>query len=494
MGLNLADSLLGQVSDSLTARIGLYFPKDQWEDLERGLGLVSADLGFTDVASCALYLASADLSRPQIEVLATRLTIGETYFFREPRSFAALSDTVLPELIKARRAGRRALNLWSAACCTGEEAYSLAILLDQSIPDIGEWDIHILGTDINPGFLRRAAEARYGEWSFRGVDPVIRDRYFRKQPNNTYQVVERIRSMVSFSFHNLVETVPPFVGPSRSVPDIILCRNVLMYFSPEQAKAVVGSLYHVLEPGGWLVPSAVDGAPPSFAPFTFITVEGATLYRKCVAATPVEQPPWIEPGPVASWDVQAPPGDPAPLPIEFELPEVAPAKPIAADLEAASSFYAQGRYGEAAAILLRHLAVVPDDLAAMLMIARTYANQGRFADAGNWGRRLLKLDRLRAPNHYLLAMICQECGDLGAAAASLQRALFLDPNFVMAHFASANLARLEGRARDARKHYQNTLALLDSMTPDEILPESEGLTVGRLRGMARHADAMIGNP
>jgi chemotaxis protein methyltransferase CheR len=127
----------------------------------------------------------------------------------------------------------------------------------------------------------------------------------------------------------------------------------------------------------------------------------------------------------------------------------------------------------------------------MLLLARTYANQGRLAEALRWCTKGIAADRLSAGHHYLLAMIQQEMGDLAEAAASLHRALFLDSQFVLAHFASANLARIEGRRAEARKHYRNTLRLLDGRAPGDVLPESEGLTVERLREIVRHAAEMV---
>ena len=469
---SLPETLLAQFSDCLAARVGLHFQRERWPELIRGIDLAAADLGFSDAATCMRHLLSADLTRTQIEVLASHLTVGETYFFREPRSFEVLANDVLPELIQTRRAEGRSLRIWSAACCTGEEAYSIAILLDQLLPDLADWNVTILATDINPHFLRRAGEGLYKEWSFRGVGREVQDRYFTREAGGL-RIHPRIRSMVTLSYHNLVEDRFPSIDSNTNAMDIVLCRNVLMYFSPDRARAVVGYLHRALRDGGWLIPSAVDGSPPLFAPFVLVDVKGATFYRK-------REVPSLPAHPAASIVVQR-----VPVPPDRS----AESRPDA--YQAASAFHDQGRYAEASETLIEHLSDERQDVPAMLLLARTYANQGRLAEALQWGTKVVAADRLSAGHHYLLAMIQQEMGALADAAASLHRALFLDPQFVLAHFASANLARIEGKRPEARKHYRNTLRLLEGRRSGDILPESEGLTVERLQEIVRHAAEMI---
>ena len=153
----LPDSLLSSLSDFLAAQTGLYFPKKRWGDLERGIVAAARQFGLPDAQACAHRLLSAPLTRSQIETLASHLTVGETYFFREKRSFEALEQYILPALLHAREHTERRLRIWSAGCCTGEEAYSIAMLLDQLIPDPEKWNVTILATDINPAFLGKAA-------------------------------------------------------------------------------------------------------------------------------------------------------------------------------------------------------------------------------------------------------------------------------------------------------------------------------------------------
>ena len=133
--LQLPEDCLVQVSDRITELTGLQFPRERWPDLERGLGAAARHLGSGNIGSLAERLLASSLSQSLVEAVASHLTVSETYFFREKNSFQALRKQVLPELIRSRWETGRFLHVWSAGCATGEEAYSLAILLKELIPN-----------------------------------------------------------------------------------------------------------------------------------------------------------------------------------------------------------------------------------------------------------------------------------------------------------------------------------------------------------------------
>ena len=219
-------------------------------------------------------------SLQQLDLLASHLTIGETYFFRDRACFDALAEHALPALIRARRNGEKRLRLWSAGCCTGEEAYSLAILVQQVLPDAEQWQVSILGTDIHPGFLRKAAEGVYGEWSLRGSSDRFKLRYFSRTGDGHYQITDSIRRMVQFAPLNLAQPGYPSLVPATDGIDLILCRNVLMYFSAAQFQAAVARLHQCLAPDGWLAVSASEVSRSQFPAFDEVRGSGALLYRR----------------------------------------------------------------------------------------------------------------------------------------------------------------------------------------------------------------------
>lgn len=221
---------------------------------------------------------AASLAAPsacqRAERLAQQLAVGETYFFREAAAFHALEHEVLPALIAARQSSRR-LRLWSAGCCTGEECYSLAILLCRLLPDFAEWDATVLGTDIHPGFLARAEAGVYNDWSFRGVDPTLRGQWFDPIAPDQAIVRPQLRRRVRFAHLNLAQ---PFDAP-RHV-DLVLCRHVLMYFEPEHAEQALARLHASLADDGFLLLGPAEHQPRRHSGFDEQHVGEAVLYRK----------------------------------------------------------------------------------------------------------------------------------------------------------------------------------------------------------------------
>ncbi|MFZ2301241.1 MAG: CheR family methyltransferase [Gallionella sp.] len=472
MQTTLPDSLLPGLSEFVAARTGLYFPPERWSDLERGIAAAAPDFNFPDSETCARWLLSAPLTRHMNEILASHLSIGETYFFREKRSLEILGEQVLPQLLQTRRHERR-LRIWSAGCSTGEEAYTLAMLLDGLIPDIQAWNITILGTDFNPKFLRKAAQGVYGDWSFRDAPSWLRGRYFTKTGGGRFEIIPRIRKMVAFSYLNFADDVYPSLSNNTGAMDIIFCRNVLMYFTSQRAKQVTGNFHRALVDGGWLVVSPAEASNALFSPFAPVEFPGAVLYRKTAGAALAVPPQsnlkqeesilWerspgydqtyrgLEAAPTnENWNILLPP-DAATFPV------------IQANLEPP---------------------LQPDEHGLPSHMARNCANRGRLGEALEWCEQAITADKINPAHHYLLATILQEQGRHDDAIQSLMRTLYLDPDFVLAHFALGNLHQSQGRYRQAQRHFKNVLLLLRKHPPDETLPEADGLTTGRLAEIA----------
>lgn len=467
-----------RVSEFVAERMGLHFPRERLTDLQRGVARAAKDLGFDDPADCAARLLTAPLTKAQLQVLAGQLTVGETYFLREPQTFAVLSDHVLPELIRARAGRDQRLRFWSAACASGEEAYSLAIVLRQILPDPGAWHVTILATDINARFLRKAVAGEYGEWSFRGVPSGFKERYFTRTVDGRYAVRPEIRRMVTFEHLNLADDVYPSVVTDTNAMDVVVCRNVLMYFAPDQMRKVVAKISNALVPRGWLVVSPGETSQSLFPQFATVSFPGVIVYRKRP-----ETASW-PPAPAAALHPPLP-AVPAPAPVVLlptsEPEPMRPPVPPPASYAAAASLYEQGRYGDAVDALLPLSAGRRPDRNVLSVLVRALANQGRLVEALDWCDRWIAAHKLDTVAHYLRAVVLMESGRPDDARRSLQHAVYLDGDFVLAHFALGNLARTRGRQHEAHKHYDNTLRILDRIPPDDVLPESDGLTAARLK-------------
>ena len=147
--------------------------------------------------------------------------------------------------------------------------------------------------------------------------------------------------------------------------------------------------------------------------------------------------------------------------------------------------YEQGRYTEVADTLLESVLDKQDDSKAMALLARACANQGKLAEAVEWCQKAIAADKLNPGYYYLLAIIMQEQGQMNEAVASLRQTLYLDASFVLAHFALGNLTQRQGKLKESRKHFENALLMLRAYQQDDILPESEGVTAGRLTEIIR---------
>ncbi|MHB8255542.1 MAG: CheR family methyltransferase [Acidiferrobacter sp.] len=479
--------LMSRFSDFIAAVLGLHFPRRRWHDLERGVRSALHDLAQPDIRTCIEWLMSRTPTKSDIELLASHLTVGETYFFRDEKSFDALEMTILPELIRRRRGGEKRLRLWSAGCCTGEEPYSLAILLRRMIPDWDNWAITLLATDINPHFLRKAEKGLYSPWSFRATPSWVKERYFEEAAAGQFQINTQARRQVTYSYLNLAEDVYPSLLTNTNAMDVIFCRNVLMYFSAERALRAVDHLYDCLVRGGWLIVSPSEASQTLFHRFTTVMLPGAILYQKPIAGDHA-----VAPGRVADWPAFiAPPPAIMPPVVVNTVPPVTVAAPAHSvdDTRPTATLDARAQAlmwrdasddPETVDALFALVAREPDRAAAMVRLARMLANGGRLSEARAWAEKAIAKDKLMPAAHYLLGIILQEQGIPADAVASLKRALYLDPNFALAHFLLATLMRHQGNECDAQRHFRNALASLARYGRDEYPPESEGTTAGRL--------------
>jgi len=452
-------AILHRINSRLAEEMGLNYPDNRLHELHRGVQAVCQQLGWGEGDDCLDRFRQIEFDREQIELLASHLTIGETYYFREPQSFQALETTILPPLISRRRETSRILRFWSAGCSSGEEAYSIAILLQRMIPDWRDWSLTILATDINPTVLAKAQRGIYRPWSFRGSDEAFRKKYFTPAGENSLQIKPEVREMVQFAYLNLADAGSyPALATNTLAVDAIFCRNVLMYFSDTGIRQTGKRFGQALVDGGWLVLSPSEASRHYFPDLEPVNFPGTIFFNKTGRPAPSEPllPPPLPPEEVV---------DAAPLPSWEDVPlaplaslprgEGDPEEPVPAEVEHRDSAGA----------------------------VRALADQGRLPEALELCGKLLSRDRLEVTLHYLQASLQQETGDVTGAIRTLRGALFLQPNFVMAHFLLGNLLRQQGKVSDAKRHLSRAAGLLEDLPAEGIPPEGEGLTAARIQQM-----------
>jgi chemotaxis protein methyltransferase CheR len=484
------------LSDFIADKTGLHFPAVRRGDLQRGLAATAADLGFASLSACIHWLLTGKVSQSQFQVMINHLTVGETYFFRDQKAFDTLAQQVLPTVIRSRQGKQQRLHLWSAGCCTGEEAYSLAILLHQLIPDLPDWDAKVLATDINERFLEKAAAGVYGEWSFRATPPWTRQRYFEPVGAGRFAVRPEIKKLVCFACLNLVERLHAWPPGAAPAVDIIFCRNTLMYFTPAQAQEAIRRLTQTLREGGLLVVSPCEGSPALPAQLSRLDFDGVVFYEK--RSCPNGKPPPAStkasasaslPGPVTAASLPCASEPPASLTPEL-WPNFAPSGSVAEPTRFSARSDAATRFREGSAPgpetpIVPPCQSVAAKRPAFSTLARTLADKGELRAALKSCEQWIAAEKLNAEAHYLRAVVLQDLGDHDEARRSLQRAIYLQPSFVLAHFALANIARALGKGSEANKHLANVLELLKQSSPDDPIAESDGFTAGGLRELVK---------
>jgi chemotaxis protein methyltransferase CheR len=284
MTKKISDTQLLQLGDVVARHLGLHFPKERWLDLQRGVCGAAKDCGCSDLDSYVQGLLSP-LTQRHLEAFASRLTVGETYFFRDKRSLEVLEKDIVPEVIRSRAGSGKAIRIWSAGCASGEEPYSVAIVLSKMM-GLKKWNAEILATDLNSRSLLKASQGIYREWSFRGVPPWVRNTYFEEVEENRWAVAPVIKKMVTFAQLNLIDDAYPPVSKCPDGLDLIFCRNVLMYLTPEGMRKVVRQLHRSLATDGWLIVSPTETSQELFSEFATVSFGDITFYRKSATCLP----------------------------------------------------------------------------------------------------------------------------------------------------------------------------------------------------------------
>jgi chemotaxis protein methyltransferase CheR len=515
-GSSLSPDDQGRFRELVRQRAGIEIPDARLGDLEKGVQAALVQSGAASADMLYDWLAEkGPRGLAAFEAMIPAVTINETHFFRNRPQMQALEHEILPELIRSRSDTKR-LRIWSAACSSGEEPYSLAILLHRLLRDKPGWDVLIHGTDIDHQALAKAAEGMYGNWSFREVPPDIKEEFFEQTDEHRFALSPEIKRMVTFSRLNLVDDQYPTPETRTDRMDLVICRNVLIYFREETIRRIVDRFHESLVDNGWLVVGHAEPSQEIFHRFAVKNFPGTITYRRTKsapgpalkpvavplearAATPLLR---VERKPVEPRKPVKPAGRPArrvlaPHELAAKLkPKATPAPrkevPAPPRPALASSAWNQdidklmqeGRTDDAVKKLEESIARTPMEPRPYYELAKLHASRLRWEQAEKLIDESLKLGPLAPESHYLRGLIVQELGRLDEAAEAFRRSAFLDQNFVLAHFASAGLFTRIGHRVRAQKALETTVQLLEGRPPAELVPEGDGLTVERLLDLA----------
>ncbi|MDP3493659.1 MAG: protein-glutamate O-methyltransferase CheR [Hyphomonadaceae bacterium] len=380
--------------------------------------------------------------------LEDAITVGETYFFRYPDHFAALREDVLPRLIAARR-DVRSLRVWSIGCSNGAEPYSVAILLRELLGDeIDGWRISLTGGDISEKALSAARAARFNAWALRTMGSEDRAKYFDRD-GSIWVLKRQFRSMVRFERQNILALLSPTPPLEWTAFDLILCRNVLIYFSPAQAVELSTALAKRLAPDGVLFLGHAEA--------TLATDQA--LWHAMPQAAPAEFVQALQPLSPAQPFIYKP----------LPLPDPPPLRQVDVLPLAGTST------GE-------------DTIEAVQQLA----DAGAYEEAGQLCLRLIAREPTSSRLQYYDAILKQVSDDVSGAEAALRRALYLDRGFVLAHYRLGMLLLSNGRAIEARRSLLTAARLAEAAPPAEPLPEGQGVSAGDLGAALRDQLAALG--
>ena len=266
-----------QIRDLVYTRSGLYFDQQKLYFVEKRIGRRMQE---NQHSSFRDYYRGLKYQKDPEELwhLIESLTTNETYFYRHIPQLESFAEEALPLILKMKREqGDYRLNLWSAACSSGEEVYTTAILLKEHIPDFSRWKIHLLASDIDRKIIRKAQEGIYDSRSIKDVPPNILRKYFSLMDDGRYRLEPEIKSMVEFQRLNLIDR--ELIKQHRN-KDFIFCRNVLIYFDEKARKQVINFLYDALNKNGFIFLGHSESVGRLSAAFKLVKFVKSLSYQK----------------------------------------------------------------------------------------------------------------------------------------------------------------------------------------------------------------------
>ena len=447
----------------------------------------------------------------ELRILAQLLTVNETYFFRNPDHFTALTARILPAF--SALGGSREIRILSAGSASGEEAYTLAILMRERSVEFPNLTARITGIDINPLMIQKASQGRYSTWALRGTQNEIRDRYFQPEGKD-FRLNENMKSTVSFHERNLISDDAQFWRPHAF--DVVFCRNVIMYFPPDLAREVIARIKRSMTPGGYLFlghAETLRGLSHDFhlchTDGTFYyqlrdasssaaaaAVESGALWERPTSAPLVplvdESNSWVEAIQRASDRIQLlsnepelnlPAGSGAAAPLQQPLAAKTPGRRW--DLSLAVELMRNEQYAQALQQLNSLPAESRGDPDVQLLHAVLLTNAGDLDGAEKVCAQVLNNDELNVGAHYLMALCREHAHDVKAATEHDHVATYLDSAFAMPHLHLGLMARRGGDSDQARREFEAARVLLEREDASRIILFGGGFSREALIALCR---------
>jgi len=464
--------ILDKFTHFIRERLGIIIHSHQINDLNK-LITEACNKFKCNAYDYLIMLKEAENRSPIIEHLILGITIGETYFFRDSTQMQLLKNTVLPDLIaKKRKENNQILRIWSAGSSSGEEIFTIAMLLCDILPDIDAWTLNLLGTDINTMALKKALAGIYNEWSMRAIPERYKQRYFTIK-NQKYILSPSLRDMVTFLYLNLNENMFPSLLNDTNAQDFIICRNVLIYFDQDRGIDLMKKFRAALVPSGVLMLGASDPIYTADTDFIFKYKQGTLFIRPTepdLTSTITSTPTSIRDIPLKTNENVNP---------QIKIPIAPPKKvtPIPISVEEQKNTVIQllneGQWEKTLDIINSYRKEILKSAFLLSAEATALANLGKLDKAADLCYQSLAIDSTNINTHFLLAMILIELNRTKEAEVELRKTLFLDHQFVMGHFQLGLLLIKNKQHELGLKCLYNALAIVKAHSSSQQKNESK---------------------
>mgnify|MGYP001566346357 FL=1 len=489
---------------SIESLTGIYIDASKQNSLKISLDTRMNIMDIKDYDAYYSFITTNAIGKKEFNELLNLILIKETFFFRDDRQLKVLTENILPELIERKK--DKEIKIWSAGCATGEEPYSIAMaLMESSLPD--SMNVSIYATDISEEALKKAAAGIYSKGSMRSIDKTISNKYFT-QKDGRYYLNDTVKQRICFDTINLIE---PFFPREANHVDIIICKNVLIYFRTETVKTIIRKFYNMLTDGGYLFVGHSESLWQISDDFDLEEVSGVFVYRKegrnrAVPATKCFQqrekavnrmvfanqrmpsPLKRKMGRQVDLATQAVRGKVVPQEIDLKR------KRNLSEWIKKGVHPPDGNYEAVLEDIEEVLQKEPKNMDAHLLAGKIYANIGLYDKALKKGLDALEVNDLSADAYLMLGSIYYKIGEKEKAISSFKKAIYLDNNSVLSHYYLGNLYKEVNLIEQAIKEYKNVIHIFETNTDRKEWLAGEVFTVKQLKEIcARNTEILASN-
>jgi chemotaxis protein methyltransferase CheR len=437
--------------------------------------------------------------RHEIRELLDLITIGETYFFRNKAQFDVLMRFVLPEIIQRKvDSWDKCIRVWSAGCSGGDETYSIAIAMMEVVPSYKEWNISILGTDINRNALASAKETIYGQKHIGHLPKEYLDKYFKAR-GSTYILEPNVRELVQFEYHNLAKD--PFIHAKMQNVDILFCRNVTIYFDGQTTQRVIENFHNCLAPEGYLFLGHTETLWQITKKYERVEFPQTFIYKKRLSLVQEEaMKPFMAVPEITLKDLTSikerdtdkrifleelrsglqektePPKQVEDSTLRVEKPPDVKEK-VESAYKGASLCLREIKDQVALSSANNIVAQDKNHIRTSLTEATILANEAKYKEAAEILAKIIEVDNLSVEAYYLLGVLSYKSSDLKEAETQFRKVIYVDPDSVLAYFNLGNMYLYQRKFSEATREFRNAIRLLEKRPKDEQVRFCEDFTV-----------------